>query len=160
MAVQNEYSLWTRLPELGMIQACQRSGTAFVAFSPLGRGMFSEVPPDPETLASTDFRKTNPRFVEPNFSYNKRAVARFADYARRRGHSPEALAIAWVLNRGSHIIPIPGTRSAEHLAEDAKGAAIHLSDEEMAEIEAILPAGFAHGDRYSDAQAIGPERYC
>jgi aryl-alcohol dehydrogenase-like predicted oxidoreductase len=159
-AVQNEYSLWTRLPELGMIQACRRLGVAFVAFSPLGRGIFSEVPPNPEALADTDFRRTNPRFMEPNFSYNRAAVARFADYARARGHSPAALALAWVLSRGDHIIPIPGTRSAEHLSEDARAAAIPLSDEVLAEIESILPAGFAHGDRYSDAQAVGPERYC
>jgi aryl-alcohol dehydrogenase-like predicted oxidoreductase len=159
-AVQNEYSLWTRLPELGMLQACRRLGVAFVAFSPLGRGMFSEVPPNPEAFADTDFRKINPRFMQPNFNYNKAAIARFADYARASGHSPASLALAWVLSRGEHIIPIPGTRSAEHLSENAKAASIHLSERALAEIEAILPAGFAHGDRYSDTQAVGPERYC
>jgi aryl-alcohol dehydrogenase-like predicted oxidoreductase len=159
-AVQNEYSLWTRLPELGMIQACRRLGVAFVAFSPLGRGMFSDVPPKPETFADTDFRKTNPRFMEPNFGFNRSAVARFADYAHTNGYSPAALALAWVLSRGDHIIPSPGTRSAEHLSEDARAATIPVSQEALAEIEAILPAGFAHGDRYSDAQAVGPERYC
>jgi aryl-alcohol dehydrogenase-like predicted oxidoreductase len=160
MAVQNEYSLWTRLPELGMVQTCKRLGVALAAFSPLGRGIFSECPPDPQTFAETDFRKTNPRFMEPNFSYNRKAVARFADFARRKGHSSAALALAWMLSRGEHIIAIPGTRSAEHLAEGAKGASIQLSAEALAEIDAILPVGFAHGDRYSDAQAVGPERYC
>lgn len=159
-AVQNEYSLWTRLPELGMLQACRRLGVAFVAFSPLGRGMFSKTPPDPDTFADTDFRKTNPRFMEPNFSYNRSAVARFADYSRTNGYSPAALALAWVLSRGGHIIPIPGTRSAEHLAEVAQAANLSLSDKAIAEIDAILPVGFAHGDRYSDTQAVGPERYC
>ena len=160
MAVQNEYSLWTRLPELGIIQACRRLGTAFVAFSPLGRGVFSRHGVDPATFADTDFRKTNPRFREPNFSYNARAIAHFADYAREKGHSPAALALAWVLHRGDHIIPIPGTRFANHLSECADGAVIKLSAQDLIDIEAILPVGFAHGDRYSDAQAVGPERYC
>jgi aryl-alcohol dehydrogenase-like predicted oxidoreductase len=137
-----------------------RREQAFVAFSPLRRGMFSETMVDPAALPDTDFRKANPRFMEPNFSYNRSAVARFVDYAPKKGYSPAALALAWVLNRGDHIIPIPGTRSAEHLSEDARASAMALSDADIAEIEAILPAGFAHGDRYSDAQAIGPERYC
>ena len=98
--------------------------------------------------------------MPPNFNYNQLAVARFADYARASGHSPASLALAWVLSRGEHIIPIPGTRSAEHLSENAKAASINLSERALAEIEAILPAGFAHGDRYSDTQAVGPERYC
>ncbi|MEX6506903.1 aldo/keto reductase [Jiella sp. M17.18] len=160
MAVQSEYSLWTRLPELGMIQACERLGTAFVAFSPVGRGMFGETPLDTASIGDTDFRKTNPRFMEPNLSANERAVSRFRDYARARGLSPATLAIAWTLSRGEHVIPIPGTRSPEHLAEDAKAADIRLTTDDLAEIEAILPAGFAHGDRYSDKQSAGPERYC
>ncbi len=159
-AIQSEYSLWSRLPDLGMIQACERAGTAFVAFSPLGRGMFTSALPEPTQFAETDFRKNTPRFVEPNFSLNAKAVGRFSDYARDRGHSPAALALAWVLHRGGHVIPIPGTRSAEHLEEDAKGAEISLSAADLAEIEKILPVGFAHGDRYSEQQSIGPERYC
>jgi aryl-alcohol dehydrogenase-like predicted oxidoreductase len=159
-AVQSEYSLWTRLPELGMIQACKRLGTAFVAFSPLGRGMFSNTRLAPGTFSANDFRKLSPRFIEPNFGYNVGKIARFVDYACDKGYSPAALALAWVLHRGDHIILIPGTRSPEHLSECIGGADIRLSETDMAEIDAILPAGFAHGDRYSDIQAIGPERYC
>lgn len=158
-AVQSEYSLWTRLPELGLLQACERLGTALVAFSPLGRGIFTDSPPVPAELPDSDFRKNNPRFVEPNFSYNSTAAARFAAYAHDKGHTPAALALAWTLHRGPHIIPIPGTRTVGHLAEDAAAAAITLTAQELAEIEAVLPAGFAHGERYTEAQGRTPEKY-
>ena len=159
-AVQSEYSLWTRLPELGMIQACNRLGTTFVPFSPLGRGIFGEQPINPDAFADTDFRKVNPRFKEPNVLANEARVAKFRAFARKRGWTTASLAIAWTMLRGDHIIPIPGTRSAEHLADDAAAAAITLTEDDIAAIEAILPAGFAHGARYSEKQAIGPEDYC
>ena len=159
MAVQNEYSLWTRLPELGLLQACERLGTAFVAFSPVGRGIFSDSIPEPSKFADSDFRKSNPRFLEPNFSANEARVAQFRAFAREHGWSTAALALAWTLHRCTHIIPIPGTRTAAHLEEDAKAAEIILTSEDMAEIERILPAGFAHGERYSASQGVGPESY-
>jgi aryl-alcohol dehydrogenase-like predicted oxidoreductase len=98
--------------------------------------------------------------VEPNFAFNEARVARFRAYVADHGWTPASLAIAWTLHRGDHVIPIPGTRSAEHLADDAAGAAIELTEAHMAEIEEILPVGFAHGDRYNEKQYIGPERYC
>ena len=160
MAVQSEYSLWTRGPELGVIQACRELGTAFVPFSPLGRGMFAATPPDPANFHDGDFRLNNPRFAEPHFSANLKALEPFREFASARGTTPAALAMAWVLAQGDHLIPIPGTRTVEHLKDDAAGAELNLSAEDMAEIDRILPLGFAHGDRYSDAQWIGPERYC
>jgi aryl-alcohol dehydrogenase-like predicted oxidoreductase len=160
MAVQSEYSLWTRLPELGMLQACKRLGTAFVAFSPVARGMFSNNLPRPDVFAKEAFRPNNPRFQEPNYAFNAAYFERFKDYAAGKGLPPATLAIAWVLHQGDHIIPIPGTRSPTHLEEDAAAAAIRLTAQDIAEIEAILPAGFAHGARYSEAQAKGPEDYC
>lgn len=160
MAVQSEYSLWTRMPELGVIQACERIGTAFVPFSPLGRGIFAAETPDPSRFHKGDFRENNPRFVEPHFSFNVRAVARFKALAKEMGHSSPALAIAWTMAKGDHLIPIPGTRSADHLADDAAAANILLSAADLAAIDAVLPPGFAHGDRYSTAQAPGAERYC
>ncbi|CAN5709498.1 aldo/keto reductase [soil metagenome] len=159
-AVQSEYSLWTRLPELGLVAACARHGAALMAFSPLARGMFTASPPDPAKLDEKDFRKRNPRFMAPNAAYNLATAARLAAYARDNGHSPEALALAWLLHRAPHVVPLPGTRSAEHLAANAKGAEIALTAAQIAEIEDLLPAGFAHGNRYSAAQDIGPERYC
>lgn len=159
MAVQNEYSLWTRLPELGMIQACKELDVAFVPFSPLARGMFSNSIPDPKSLSDKDFRINNPRFIEPNYGYNLEAIKPFYQLASEMGTTPSALALAWVLEKGDHLIPIPGTRSKSHLLDDIAGAELELSADDMAEIERVLPIGFAHGDRYTDAQSIGPERY-
>jgi len=159
MAVQSEYSLWTRLPDLGMIQACERLGTAFVAFSPLARGMLTSIMPDPASMGEKDFRKQQPRFEAVNFKYNVEKINRFKDYAVERGWTPEALALAWCLKQGDHIIPIPGTRSPEHLQKDADGAGITLSKKDMTAIEQLLPVGFAHGDRYTTKQYNGPERY-
>jgi aryl-alcohol dehydrogenase-like predicted oxidoreductase len=158
-AVQSEYSLWSRLPELGMLQACKRTGTAFVAFSPLARAMFGATDPDPAAFGDRDIRRTNPRFTGENFARNLAYMKRFRSFAGARGYAPASLALAWLLKRGSHIHPIPGTRSVAHLEEHAAAAFIRLSAADMAEIEAVLPAGFAHGDRYSDQQMAGVERY-
>lgn len=159
-AVQSEYSLWSRQPDLGMVQACKDLRVAFVAFSPLGRGVFGAQAPDPASFGKGDFRKANPRFLEPNFSRNIAAIQPFKDYAHGMGTTPIALAIAWLLSRGPHVIPIPGTRSATHLKECADGVSLELTRNHLAEIEQMLPAGFAHGERYSADQAIGVESYC
>jgi aryl-alcohol dehydrogenase-like predicted oxidoreductase len=159
-AVQNEYSLWTRLPELGMVQACQRYGAALVAFSPVGRGVFGEADFDLARLPGNDWRKSIPRFIEPDFSFNMERIRAFKSYAKSRGWTTASLALAWLLHRGDHIIPIPGTRTPEHLADDAAGSAISLSASDMAAIEGILPAGFAHGNRYSLEQQGSAEQYC
>jgi aryl-alcohol dehydrogenase-like predicted oxidoreductase len=158
--VQNEYSLWTRYPDLGMLQTCRELGVTFVPFSPLARGMITDTVPVLEDFAEADFRKNMPRFMEPNFSANCKLISGFRDFARSRGWSTTGAAMAWVLEQGEHLIPIPGTRSAEHLQEWVGATEINFSDEDRAEIERILPVGFAHGDRYSDEQIVGVERYC
>lgn len=159
-AVQSEYSLWSRLPELGLIQACEELGVALVAFSPLGRGLFSDAVPDPAQFSEADFRRHIPRFQEPNFTFNLKTVAQFREFALDHKQSTAAMAIAWCLAKSDRIIPIPGTRSAEHLIECVKGASITMTDEMLAEIQRLLPVGWAYGDRYSKAQWSGPEGYC
>lgn len=158
-AVQNEYSLWTRLPELGVIRACADLGVAFVPFSPVARGMLTDAPPDPSAMRGGDIRRTIPRFVEPNFSANCTAIEPFRAYAAAKGVTTSALALAWVLDQGDHLIPIPGTRTAAHLSEWIGADSLVLTDADRVEIDRILPPGFAHGDRYDDGQNIGPERY-
>ncbi len=159
-AVQNEYSLWTRQPELGLIQRCKTLGTAFVPFSPLARGALGHTMFDPDTLAKGEFRTQIPRFAPEHWLRNKTPLAAFHAYAADRGHSPAALALAWVLAQGDHLIPIPGTRSADHLAHWAGAADITLTPEDHREIARLLPVGWAFGDRYNDDQAATVERYC
>lgn len=158
-AVQSEYSLWTRGPELGLVRACQEVGAALVAFSPLGRAILTGTLTPTTVFGDNDFRRGNPRFVAPNYAANLREIDKLVAFARARGVTPGQVAMAWLLAQAPHVIPIPGTRSPGHLAENAAAADIALSAADLAELDRDLPAGFAHGDRYSDLQSIGPERY-
>lgn len=159
-AVQSEYSLSVRSPELGLVQATRDLGVALVAFSPVGRSLLTDRPHSADTAQNSAWLKTNPRFLAPNLAANIKATAKFRQLAADYGTSAAALAIAWLLHQGNHIIPIPGTRSVDHFREHCDGARQSLTAAQIAEIEAALPVGWAHGDRYSDAQWVGPERYC
>jgi len=160
MAVQNEYSLWTRQPELGLIQRCAALGVAFVPFSPLARGVFGTPMADPSDFNPTEFRTRIPRFHPEHWPENRAKLQAFHTYAENIGHTPAALALAWLLDRGSHLIPIPGTRSADHLQAWLDAPNIDLTDHDREEISHLLPIGWAWGDRYDDAQAATVERYC
>jgi aryl-alcohol dehydrogenase-like predicted oxidoreductase len=133
---------------------------AFVPFSPLARGLFSEAGLDPTTLAETDFRRAIPRFIEPNFSRNSARFAEFRAFCADRGWTVAGASLAWVLDQGAHMLPIPGTRTAAHLAEWSTADEIQFTDEDRATIGRLLPVGWAWGDRYNDQQTVGPERYC
>jgi aryl-alcohol dehydrogenase-like predicted oxidoreductase len=159
-AVQNEYSLWSRQPDLGLIKACKDLGTAFVPFSPLARGVFGRTVADPATMAPGEFRLQIPRFQGDNWQRNQPAIAAFRAFAAESGTNPAALALAWVLSRGKHIVPIPGTRAAEHVMDWIGASALHLTEGDLAAIDRIMPAGWAFGDRYSHEQAATVERYC
>lgn len=159
-AVQSEYSLSTRAPELGLVQTCAELGTALVAFSPVGRAFLTDTPFDTDKVQSMGFTRGNPRFTEPSYSANIAATDRFRALAADMGEPTAALAIAWLIAQGDHVIPIPGTKDTSHLAELVRGAEMELSDEDIARIEAVLPVGWACGDRYNEDQWIGPERYC
>ncbi|WP_425099613.1 aldo/keto reductase [Tropicibacter sp. S64] len=159
-AVQSEYSLATRFPELGLVQTCAELGTTLVAFSPVCRSLLTDTPLSAEIIPSLPFLKSAPRFQEPNLSANLALTEPFRALAAEMRLPASGLAIAWLLAQGAHILPIPGTRSVSHFRELVQGANTVLSQEDLRRIDAILPVGWAHGDRYNDAQWIGPERYC
>lgn len=156
-AVQSEYSLWSRDVEKRMLDTCRELGVAFVAFSPLARGMLAGTPLEPSSFPKGDFRRANPRFIEPAFSQNRDALAGFEALARRRGMTPAQMALAWVLAANRDVIAIPGTRSAEHMAENAAAARFALTRADREEIASVFPTGFPWGNRYSDAQLLGVE---
>lgn len=159
-AVQSEYSLSTRSPEMGLVETCADLGTALVAFSPVGRSLLTDTPLSFGAVQELPFLVKNPRFMQPNYGYNIAAVAPFRQLAAELDMSAAGLAIAWVLSRGTHILPIPGTRSLGHFRELLEGASRELGAGDLARIDAILPIGWAHGDRYSVEQWKGPENYC
>ncbi len=159
-AVQSEYSLSTRAPELGLVQTCAELGTALVAFSPVGRGLLTDDPIPAERVPDLFFLSTMPRFLGETYKANLKISDGFRRLAAEMEVPAAGLAIAWVLSRGEHVIPIPGTRSVAHFDELLAGADVALTAEDLARIEQVLPVGWAHGDRYSDVQWRGPERFC
>ena len=145
---------------MGLVQRTADLHTTLVAFSPVGRALLTDTPIDYDTCQTLDFMKANPRFLQPNHKLNIAATEPFRRLAAEMGHRASSLAIAWLLHQGDHILPIPGTRSPEHLNELAAGSDIVLSDSDIGAIEEILPIGWCHGDRYSVGQWVGPEKYC
>lgn len=158
-AVQSEYSLWTRSPELGLVQACAEVGAILVAFSPVGRGYFSGLLQEVEAFDERDFRHANPRFQGINWRRNRDRLTPYLELARSWGVKPATLAVAWTLAKAQHVVPIPGTRSAEHLEECVAAADFALDAARLAELERVLPIGFAAGERYSDQQWVGIQKY-
>ena len=125
-AVQNEYSLSVRSPELGLLQATKKNNTSLVAFSPLGRGLLTDNPPTKEKAQLIDFLRVNPRFNGKNLDYNTNITKKIREYAKDYKISTASLSIAWLLQKGNNIITIPGTRSVEHLKEHAVGGSFKL----------------------------------
>jgi len=147
-ALQTEYSLWTREAEAEILPLCRELGIGYVAYSPLGRGIFGGEIHGADSLAENDRRKAHPRFQGENLAANVRLAEAVAAAARRKGCSPAQLALAWLLHRGEDIVPIPGTRRADHLEANAAAADIALSADELATLDAACPIGAARGTRY------------
>jgi aryl-alcohol dehydrogenase-like predicted oxidoreductase len=159
-AMQSEYSLWTRGPELGMLQACAELGVAFVAFSPVARGALSGRVRDIEALGPSDFRRNTPRFSGLSWKRNLARIDAYVELANSLGRDPCELALAWVLAQGPHVLAIPGTRYPENLEHDVRAAGKPLTSDEAEALARVLPVGWAAGDRYTEAQWNNIERYC
>jgi aryl-alcohol dehydrogenase-like predicted oxidoreductase len=149
-ALQTEYSLWTREPEEELLALCAELGTAFVPYSPLGRGFLTGKYRTVDDLADDDFRRFNPRFQGENFEKNLALMSRVEVLAGDKGVTPAQLALAWVMAMGDHVIPIPGTRKTHRLDENAAAADVVLSDDDMRALDQAMPVGVAEGTRYPE----------
>ncbi|PWE16791.1 aldo/keto reductase [Marinicauda salina] len=157
-AVQSEYSLTTRDPEDGMLAACEETGSAFVAYSPLGRGLLTGAIRSAEDLAETDLRRTGnfPRFSGDALAHNVALADQVAAIAGEKNVTPAQIALAWLLRR-DNVVPIPGTRKIARLEENVGALDVALSDADAARLEAAVPPEAVEGERYSEAsmRAVG-----
>jgi aryl-alcohol dehydrogenase-like predicted oxidoreductase len=151
-ASQNEYSLWSRDPEDGLLDTLRELGIALVAYSPIGRGFLSGTITSPDQFEADDNRRNHPRFQGANFDKNLELGTKITSLAKEKGVTPSQLAIAWVLAQGDDVIPIPGTKRRSYLFENLAATEVTLSAEDLRQIEELAPKGSTAGDRYPAAQ--------
>ena len=149
-AVQTEYSLWTRNPEIAVLQACKELGTAFVAFSPVARGFLCGQQIDVAALDPKDIRRSMPRFLPENFAVNQKLLPAYHAIAKDAGCSPSQLALAWLLHKAPHTIPIPGTTSVAHLLDDLGAVHVSLNDQFINQLEELINHRSVRGKRYNE----------
>ena len=152
-AVQTEYSLWTRNPEIAVLEACRELGVAFVAFSPVARGYLCGDLKDVSALDAKDIRRAMPRFAPEAYAANLALLDSYFAIALQVGCTPAQLALAWLLHKGEHIIPIPGTTSVEHLHDDLGAAAVQIDATTMAALDGAINQRNVVGPRYSAQSA-------
>jgi aryl-alcohol dehydrogenase-like predicted oxidoreductase len=148
-AVQNEYSLWSRNPELGLLEACGELGVTLVAFAPLGRGFLADAIDDPGRFVPKDIRRNMPRFQEPAFAANRRLLAGLRELAGEARCTPAQLSLAWLLQTAPFVLPIPGTTSMGHLAENIGASALEPDAALVARLDALINAATVSGARYA-----------
>jgi aryl-alcohol dehydrogenase-like predicted oxidoreductase len=153
-ALQTEYSLWSRDPEDEILPTVRELGIGFVAYSPIGRGFLSGRWRSIDDLAPDDWRRNNPRFQGENFQRNLDLVKKIEEIARAKGVTPAQLAIAWTMAQGDDIVPIPGSKSRQHLEENVAAAAIALTPEGLRRIDEVAPKGVAAGERYPNMALV------
>lgn len=152
-AVQNEYSLWSRNPQLGMLEATRDAGIALVAFSPVARGFLSDGVSDPDALAPKDIRRGMPRFQPGHWEHNAALLPAWRALAAEAGCTPAQLALAWLLSRGEHVVPIPGTTSIAHLREDVAALGVAVDPSLLERAGKLIDTATVSGARYAPAAA-------
>ena len=150
-ALQTEYSLWTREPEIAVLDACRELGVACVAFSPLARGFLTGKIQDVSAFAEKDLRRNMPRFYPENFDRNRRLLDAYSELAERVGCTMGQLALAWLLHIDANVIPIPGTTDSGHLRENFEALDVSLDEDAVAEAGAIINQDTVTGDRYIES---------
>lgn len=160
-AMQSEYSLWTRNPEIAVLETCKNLGTAFVAFSPVGRGALAAGVTDAAQLDVKDLRAKQPRFDAENWAKNQKLIENFEAICRRENITPAQMSLAWVLAQGDHVHAIPGTASIAHLEENFAVHDMTVSPDILEEIGALINQDTVAGHRYPEAlrKAIDTEDY-
>lgn len=149
-AMQTEYSLWTRNPELGVLETCKELGTAFVAFSPVARGALARGVNDPSELREKDLRVNHPRFMAEHWPTNRKLIIEFEGLAASAGVSPAQLSLAWVLSRGDHVHAIPGTGSIHHMEENFEAMSKSISTEVLEKAGKLINQSSVSGHRYPE----------
>jgi aryl-alcohol dehydrogenase-like predicted oxidoreductase len=157
-AVQTEYSIWSRDPEQGMLEACRELGTTFVAYSPLGRGFLAGNFTRLEELPANDNRRNQPRFQDENAAHNQSLVQALRELGAELGATPAQIAIAWVLARAPHVVTIPGMKTRAHLRDNLAGVTLKLSAGQMARIDARATGLAVRGERHPPAMMKIVER--
>ena len=148
-AVQSEYSLWTRNPEIAVLDACRELGVAFVPFSPLGRAYLTGKLTDTSRLHTADIRRSMPRFDVLNYAANLRLLDRASPLAEEVGCSLAQLALAWLLHKSGHVVPIPGTTSLSHLQENMGALNVLLGPDVMTRLDRLFAPDEICGPRYN-----------
>jgi len=148
-AMQSEYSLMTRNPEIAVLDACRELGVTFVPFSPVGRGYLADEPLDPEGYHKTDLRRTFPRFTDPYFSANLTLLDKARQYAADLGCTIAQLALAWTLAQDKGSVPIPGTTNLQHLQDNFNAATIVLPADVLTRMNSDFSPEAVAGPRYS-----------
>jgi aryl-alcohol dehydrogenase-like predicted oxidoreductase len=148
-ALQTEYSLWSREPETELLETCRELGISFVAYSPLGRAFLTGTVTSTDDLPANDFRRGNPRFQAEALERNRKLAAALAEFAASRQATPAQIALAWILAKHPHVVPIPGTKQPAYVLQNAAAVAIRLSGAEVATLDRLFSPGAVAGERYT-----------
>ncbi len=153
-SLQMEYSLWSRDPEGGNLQACREFGMGFMAYAPLGRGFLAGLFPSAKDIPANDSRLEHPRYQAGNIEHNLKLLAQLEKFAREKSATTAQIALAWLLAQGRDVIPIPSSKTRRHLEENFQALEIKLTPNDLARLDALLPPGAAAGNRTKDMNRV------